>query len=180
MSIIAQSCAMGSLLVIFYVIITNKRLHMAEDKLFLAFLGNNAIELILDIVTVRFIRDNPNSMASNIICRFYLLTLIMAGILLYLYTESAIYAQTNVYGYEYVKKNSTRSKIYAGVVLSSAVLMLILAPGNAFSNYNGRTIYGPAPMFTYLYMFVLMASTWSLLIRFRAVITKKFRNIIIF
>jgi len=179
-NIMTQGCAFVMLFVIIYATISNKRLNMDKHHLFFLFLVNNMLGLILDVVSIHLIQSNPESMLTEIVCRLYLLTLVTMCVLLFSYTGYTIFAINDKNTELCNEKNTKIVKWYVKIITISAICVITIVPLYIHNENNEIYSYGPAPYATYAYAFVFIISTIYLLIRYKDITTKKYRNVIIF
>lgn len=153
MNIKMQCCGLILLAVVFFFYNRQKKINLNTEKAFMRIFLVITLGLTLDILSLvaLFYSDRIPELLVDLICKFYLSSLMLVALNGVLYVLTDIYNQSQQY--------KRRVYIYSGIVGIGILLIFILPiyknlehPGNAYT-------YGPSVMTTYLFclsLFVIM------------------------
>ncbi len=151
-----QSCGLILDLILIYFLKKHEKSGLRREKIFRISLAVNTVLIFLDILSVVMIvnADILPSILVNLVCKFYLVSLVSASFVAFVYCYSDV--------------NQLRvNKVFqmAQSILYMAGVMLILLTPVLYTHENWQVYsYGPAASWTYVFAPLYIISTFSLTI----------------
>lgn len=162
MNIKMQCCGMIFLIVIFVFYQKKSKINLNTEKAFLRIFFAIASGLSLDIISMIALHyvDTLPSVVVNIICKAYLMSLVVVAFFGLLYICSDIFIQKQLY--------EKRVTVYFGMLVSGIILIILLPIyKNTKDTFNAYT-YGPSVLTTYVFCITYFVITFYLLFRHKS------------
>lgn len=170
MNVHVQCCGIILLIVLLYFYSGQRKVRLNTERAFLRIYISTFINLILDISSIVAItyRDTLPDMLVELVCKFYVMTLVLVNLFSMLYVCADIYVDKKEY-------NTIRNRFTVFSVIGMIFVLILPIYINA-EERNKTYTYGSSVIATYISVFVIIFSTIYLIKRYKSRLNQKRRE----
>ncbi|MBQ3584993.1 MAG: EAL domain-containing protein [Lachnospiraceae bacterium] len=170
MNVHVQCCGIILLIVLLYFYSGQRKVRLNTERAFLRIYISAFINLILDISSIVAItyRDTLPDMLVELVCKFYVMTLVLVNLFSMLYVCADIYVDKKEY-------NTIRNRFTVFSVIGMIFVLILPIYINA-EERNKTYTYGLSVIATYISVFVIIFSTIYLIKRYKSRLNQKRRE----
>ena len=170
MNVHVQCCGIILLIVLLYFYSGQRKVRLNTERAFLRIYISAFINLILDISSIVAItyRDTLPDMLVELVCKFYVMTLVLVNLFSMLYVCADIYIDKKEY--------STIQNRFTVFSVIGMIFVLILPIYINAEERNKTYTYGLSVIVTYISVFVIIFSTIYLIKRYKSRLNQKRRE----
>ena len=170
MNVHVQCCGIILLIVLLYFYSGQRKVRLNTERAFLRIYISAFINLILDISSIVAItyRDTLPDVFVELVCKLYIMTLVLVNLFSMLYVCADIYIDKKEY--------STIQNRFTVFSVIGMIFVLILPIYINAEERNKTYTYGPSVIATYISVFVIIFSTIYLIKRYKSRLNQKRRE----
>ena len=170
MNVHVQCCGIILLIVLLYFYSGQRKVRLNTERAFLRIYISAFINLILDISSIVAItyRDTLPDVFVELVCKLYIMTLVLVNLFSMLYVCADIYIDKKEY--------STIQNRFTVFSVIGMIFVLILPIYINAEERNKTYTYGPSVIATYISVFVIIFSTIYLITRYKSRLNQKRRE----
>lgn len=168
MNIQGQICGLIVIIVLFLFFVKQRKVGLHTEYIFFLILMTTLVSLVLDITSVAAIvyKDSMPSFLVNVLCKVYLVSLIIVAMCALVYVLADVYIERQYY-----------NKINSYVIITAIISVIVLVLPIGVANDNGKVYsYGPSVVSTYIFVLIYLLDCIYQIIRYGKHMNKKRRD----